>query len=151
MEPQGRLELLKIPQSLLEKLLPSSHASIQELLAHKIPYQRPSAARSDAAAYLKEEAPTHPEADVTTLAMPPASVIQAIIEALRAPLSGVKYMAVSCAHIPGSRNTYPPWIVSYWAELGPVRESQKCWNGTIHALEERIRKDESSDPLAEQV
>jgi hypothetical protein len=100
---------------------------------------------------LKEEAPTHPEADVTTLAMPPASVIQAIIEAMQAPLSGVKYMAVSCAHIPGSRNTYPLWIVSYWAELGPVRESQKCWNGVIHALEEQIRKDESSDPLTEQV
>ncbi|KAJ7819860.1 hypothetical protein B0H14DRAFT_3736749 [Mycena olivaceomarginata] len=106
--------------------------SIQELLAHKIPYQRPSAARSDAAAYLKEEAPTHPEADVTTLAMPPTSVIQAIIEALWAPLSGVKYMA-------------------YWAELGPVWESQKSWNGAIQCTGEQIRKDESSDPLAEQV
>ncbi|KAJ7842627.1 hypothetical protein B0H14DRAFT_3139857 [Mycena olivaceomarginata] len=64
MEPKGRAEVLKIPQNLLEKLLPSSHASVQELLAHKIPYHRPSAARTDAAAYLVEDAPTCPKVDV---------------------------------------------------------------------------------------
>jgi hypothetical protein len=37
MEPKGRAEVLKIPENLLEKLLQSSHALVQELLAHKIP------------------------------------------------------------------------------------------------------------------
>ncbi|KAF8145735.1 hypothetical protein K438DRAFT_1871338, partial [Mycena galopus ATCC 62051] len=82
--------------------------------------------------------------------MPPAPIIKAIIKALRRPRPGVKYTALSCAHIPGNRNTYPLWMLTYWAELGPLRELQKCWNGAIHALEERIRRKESSDPLAEQ-
>ncbi|KAJ7868042.1 hypothetical protein B0H14DRAFT_2572536 [Mycena olivaceomarginata] len=112
MEPQGKKEALRIPQNLLEKLLPSSHASVQELLAHKFPYQRPSANRTDAAAYLTEEAPTCPEGDVTTLAMPPVSVIQAIVHAVRGPGPGFKYKAISCAHIPGNKNTYPLWILT---------------------------------------
>jgi hypothetical protein len=33
----GKSELLKIPESLLEKILPSSQATVQELLAQKIP------------------------------------------------------------------------------------------------------------------
>ncbi|KAF8179770.1 hypothetical protein K438DRAFT_1977134 [Mycena galopus ATCC 62051] len=57
------------------------------------------------------------------LSMPPAPVIKAIIR--------------------GRAQTY-------WAELRPLRKLQKCWNGAIHVLEERIRRKESSDPLAEQ-
>ncbi|KAF8193569.1 hypothetical protein K438DRAFT_1536317, partial [Mycena galopus ATCC 62051] len=38
----------------------------------------------------------------------------------------------------------------YWAELRPLRESRKCWEGAIHALEERIQRNESSDRIAEQ-
>ncbi|KAJ7686423.1 hypothetical protein B0H14DRAFT_2654310 [Mycena olivaceomarginata] len=50
--PQETRELLKSPDNLLEKHFPSSQASVQELLVHKIPYQRPSAHKMEATAYL---------------------------------------------------------------------------------------------------
>ncbi|KAF8181207.1 hypothetical protein K438DRAFT_1768042 [Mycena galopus ATCC 62051] len=129
MEPKDTGEVFRIPKNLLEKLLPSSNALVQDLLAHKFLYQYPSTNRMDATAYLTEDALTCPRVDATTLAMPPASVIKAILGAVHKPALGVKYMAISCAHIPGNKDTYPLWILTYWAKLVSPRESRKCWEG----------------------
>ncbi|KAJ7748707.1 hypothetical protein B0H14DRAFT_442914 [Mycena olivaceomarginata] len=63
-----------------------------------------------------------------------------------------QHRAISCTHILGNNNTYPPWILTYWAELRTLWESRKCWEGAIHALEEQIQQNnfESSVRIAEQ-
>ncbi|KAK7034269.1 hypothetical protein R3P38DRAFT_2519179 [Favolaschia claudopus] len=149
MLPQETQELLKIPQKLLEQLFPSSTASIQDLLAHKIPYQRPSAHQTQSSAYLHKRAPTRPEVDPTGLATPPPSVILEIIEALQLSPEE-KYTSIACAHIPGNHETYPLWILSYWAELGVLRNARKSWDLAIKSLETRINR-KSSDVLAGEI
>jgi hypothetical protein len=40
MGSRWKAKLAEIPPNLVEKLFPSSHGTVQELRAHKIPYQR---------------------------------------------------------------------------------------------------------------
>ncbi|KAJ6491004.1 hypothetical protein C8R45DRAFT_1137955 [Mycena sanguinolenta] len=128
MELHEKVKLVEIPADLLEKLFPSSHGSVQELRAHKIPYQRPSAHETAAMAYLTENVPSSIDVDPTTLPMPPTSVIGEIVQALRHAPLGVIYRSIRCAHIPGKQDTYPLWIISYWAELRPIREARQRWD-----------------------
>ncbi|KAF8144091.1 hypothetical protein K438DRAFT_2102869 [Mycena galopus ATCC 62051] len=128
----------EIPVNWMEKLLPSLHGSIQELLAHKMPYQRPSARETAAIVYLTADLPSSPDFDPTTLAMPPTSVIREIVLALRSAPPAMIYRSILCAHIPGKQDTYPLWVVSYWAELRLVQETRQRWASAVHALETRI-------------
>jgi hypothetical protein len=57
MGSQEKAELVEIPPNWVEKLFPNSRGSVQELRAHKTPYQRPSAHETAALAYLRRTFP----------------------------------------------------------------------------------------------
>ncbi|KAK7016497.1 hypothetical protein R3P38DRAFT_2542053, partial [Favolaschia claudopus] len=134
MLPPEAQELLKIPENQLERLFPSSNALVQDLLAHKIPYERPSAHTTETSQYLSKDSPTCSNFDPTSLTAPPPALVQSLVKALRIE---DQYGSVCCAHIPGHRERYPLWIVVYWAELRVVRTSRKVWNDAVQALEAR--------------
>lgn len=146
MGPQEKAKLVEIPANWVEKLLPNSRGSVQELLAHKMPYQRPSANETAAMAYLAADLPSSPEFDPTTLAMPPTSVIREIALTLRSAPPAMIYRSIRCAHIPGKQDTYPLWVVSYWVELRLVQDYRQLWDSAVHALETRIQQ-KTSDEL----
>ncbi|KAK6996843.1 hypothetical protein R3P38DRAFT_3626103 [Favolaschia claudopus] len=144
MLPREAQELLKIPENQLERLFPSSNALVQDLLAHKIPYERPSAHTTETSQYLSKDSPTCSDFDPTSLTAPPPALVHSLVEALRIE---DQYGSVCCAHIPGHRERYPLWIVVYWAELRVVRASRKVWNDAVQALEARNQQN-PSDSLA---
>jgi hypothetical protein len=119
MRPREKHELLKIPENLLEKILPSLQATLQELLAHKIPYRCLSAHRVEATAYLMGRMPTCSNVNPTTLSIPPTMtwVIHNIVKAVCQPPPGVEHMSICYAHIPGNCDTYLICIASHWAEI----------------------------------
>ncbi|KAF8177946.1 hypothetical protein K438DRAFT_1605694 [Mycena galopus ATCC 62051] len=75
--------------------------------------------------------------------MPPTSVIGEIVQALCHAPTAIIYRSICCAHIPGKQDTYPLWIVSYWAELRPIREARQRWDSAVRALETRIQRNTS--------
>ncbi|KAF8209587.1 hypothetical protein K438DRAFT_1960594 [Mycena galopus ATCC 62051] len=147
MELQEKAKLLEIPANLLEKLFPSTRGSVQELSTHNIPYQRPSAHETSAMAYLRADIPSSSDIDPTTLPMPPTSVIGEIVQALRRAPTAMIYRSIRCAHIPGKQDTYPLWIVSYWAELRPIWEARQCWDSAPTAWLKTTEIDEMLELL----
>ncbi|KAJ7664788.1 hypothetical protein B0H14DRAFT_3539719 [Mycena olivaceomarginata] len=111
---------------------------------------RPSAHETAVMAYLRADVPTSSDIDPTTLPMPPTSVIREIVQALRHASPAVIYRSIRCAHIPGKKDTYPLWIISYWAELRPILEARQRWDSAVHALETRIQRN-TSDFLGPQI
>ncbi|KAF8158684.1 hypothetical protein K438DRAFT_1777023 [Mycena galopus ATCC 62051] len=112
MELQEKAKLLEIPANLLEKLFPSTCGSVQELSAHNIPYQRPSAHETSAMAYLRADIPSSSDIDPTTLPMPPTSVIGEIVQTLRRQFTARTSQASKTPTPSGSFHTGPSFGLS---------------------------------------
>ncbi|KAF7334113.1 DDE-1 domain-containing protein [Mycena venus] len=114
-------ELLQIPDNVLKKIFPSSGACVRDFLAHKLPGERTSSFF------------IHPDTldfDPICLQTPPVSVIRALANAIADSKVPSGTCSIACPHLPGNRNTYPLYLLSFWAELLSLRTIRQSWLST---------------------
>ncbi|KAJ7812503.1 hypothetical protein B0H14DRAFT_2605728 [Mycena olivaceomarginata] len=117
--PEG----MRIPDSHLAKLLPSSKLSIADLLDFHVPHQRASTVYTDPEDYLSEKSPSVVDFDFEPgkIPAPPAAVVKALVRAI---LQNPQVKSIKLLHAPTYSDSFYPLCLMVFGPTNVVQNNQ---------------------------
>jgi len=129
-------EALVIPHEVEPLLLPNPQLSILELLKYWLPLIATTTSKTQE--FFNNNTPMKKSAQAIVLIPSPsqATVIALQNQLLEATTKGIR--SIWCPHVPHLKNeTYPLWIVTYWASVDVIRPIRDAWQAAEHYLAEQ--------------
>jgi len=128
----SKLDLLKIPPDVQQRILLNENLSILDFLQFRLPVVARSPI-TDCQKYLSSLPPTI--TSIKEIQSIPTPSLDVINELARVP-DVTFYRSILCPHAPGLINeALPMWILDYWTQLTRIRPLKNQWAGAEESLQ----------------
>ena len=126
---------LEIPPAIQKAVLPNPTLSVLQFIAFPLPIITLGEAVNPVDTFFSHREPSLMNLSIiATVPLPPITTVMALLEASKG-LRDLTFWSVSCPHTGASlESTLPLWVITFWAEVLSLHETQQPWIWAEDAL-----------------